>query len=68
MDIQYVINAYLCIKYILSYISMKESKEGNILKCAQQKAREENFDALPELRQLGHTYLTHREIIVIEAV
>ena len=56
MDIQYVIDAYSCIKYILSYISKKESEEGNILKCAQQEAREGKSDALSELRQLGHTY------------
>ena len=68
MDIQYVIDAYSCIKFILSYISKKESEEGNILKCAQQEAREGKSDALSELRQLGRTYLTHREISVMEAV
>ena len=68
MDMQYVIDDYSCIKYNLSYISKKESEEGDLLRCAQQEAREGNTDALTELRQLGRTYLTHREISVMEVV
>ena len=34
MDIQYVTNAYQCIRYILSYISKKEAEESSLLKAA----------------------------------
>ena len=52
-DIQYVTDAYSCIKYILSYISKKESEESDLLKCARE-AREGNQDAVDELKRLGH--------------
>ena len=68
MDIQYVTDAYSCIKYILSYISKKESEESDLLKCAQREAREGNQDAVDELKRLGQTYLTHREIGIMESV
>ena len=46
IDIQYVVDAYSCISYILSYISKKESEEGQLLKTAQKEAREGNNEAV----------------------
>ena len=68
MDIQYVTNAYQCMRYILSYISKKEAEESSLLKAAQQEAREGNLSATQELKKLGKLYLTHREISIMEAI
>ena len=68
IDVQYVVDAYSCIAYILSYISKKESEEGELLKAAQKEAREGNVSALSELRKIGKVYLTHREVSSMEAI
>ena len=69
LDLQFVTDAYSCIKYILSYISKKESEEGNLLKEALRESREEhNNSTKQELKKLGNTYLTHREISIMEAI
>lgn len=68
IDLQYVVDAYSCINYILSYISKKESEEGQLLKSAQKEAREGNVDAVKELRTNGQVYVTHREVSIMEAI
>ena len=68
MDIQYVVDAYSCIAYILSYISKKESEETQLLKTAQKEAREGNTDAIAELRKIGRVYLSHREVSIMESI
>ena len=68
LDIQYVVDAYSCIAYILSYISKKESEEGQLLKEAQREAREGNDGAITELRKIGRIFLTHREVSSMEAI
>jgi hypothetical protein len=68
IDIQYVVDAYSCISYILSYISKKESEEGELLKAAQKEAREGNHDAVKELRTIGQVYVTHREVSIMECI
>ncbi|KAJ8034442.1 ATP-dependent DNA helicase PIF1 [Holothuria leucospilota] len=68
MDIQFVLDAYSCIMYILSYMTKAEHEMGSLLKQAQQEAREGNTDAVAELRRLGSVYLNHREVSIMEAV
>ncbi|KAJ8027670.1 ATP-dependent DNA helicase PIF1 [Holothuria leucospilota] len=68
MDIQFVLDAYSCIMYIVSYISKAEREMGDLLKTAQQEAREGNVNAMDELRKLGSLYLHHREVSVMESV
>lgn len=68
IDLQFVVNAYSCIAYILSYISKKESEEGALRKAAQKDAREGNADAVKELRSIGQVYVTHREVSIMEAI
>lgn len=46
-------DAYSCIKYILSYISKKESEESNLLKKAQEECREGNLSVAAELKKNG---------------
>ncbi|KAJ8050356.1 hypothetical protein HOLleu_03530 [Holothuria leucospilota] len=62
------LDAYSCIMYILSYISKAEREMGDLLKTAQQEARERNLNAMDELRKLGSHYLLHREVSVMESV
>lgn len=68
IDVQFVVDGYSCIAYIVSYISKKESEEGELLKAAQREAREGNANALTELRKIGRVYLTHREVSSMEAI
>lgn len=68
MDIQFVLDAYSCIMYIVSYISKSEREMGDLLKASQQEAREGNIKPMEELRKLGSVYLNHREVSVMEAI
>ena len=68
IDLQYVVDAYSCICYILSYISKKESEEVQLLKTAEREACEENLEGVKELHRLGHVYLTHREVSIMEGI
>ncbi|KAJ8019346.1 ATP-dependent DNA helicase PIF1 [Holothuria leucospilota] len=68
MDIQFVLDAYSFIMYILSYITKAEHEMGALLKQAQAEARQGNTDPVTELKSLGSIYLNHREISILEAV
>lgn len=68
MDIQFILDPYSCIMYIISYITKAEKELGELIKAAQREARQNNEEAIQELRKLGNVYLTHREISVMEAV
>ncbi|KAI8498196.1 hypothetical protein Bbelb_241400 [Branchiostoma belcheri] len=68
MDIQYVLDAYSCVKYIVSYISKAEREMGKLLKQAHKEAREGNEDVVTEMRKVGHAYIHHREVSAQEAV
>ena len=68
MDIQYVLDAYACVMYIVSYITKAEREMGDLLKNAQKEAAEGNVDAVSQLRKLGSVYLQHREVSVMGAI
>ncbi len=68
MDIQYVMDGYACVMYILSYITKAEREMGDLLRNAQREAAEGNTDAITQLRRLGSLYLHHREISVMGAI
>ena len=68
MDIQYVLDAYACAMYIVSYITKSEREMGDLLKNAQKEASEGNVDATQQLRKLGSVYLQNREISVMGAI
>jgi hypothetical protein len=42
MDIQFVMDPYSCVAYILSYISEAEAEVGALITSAQKEAREGN--------------------------
>ncbi|KAI8513472.1 hypothetical protein Bbelb_101110 [Branchiostoma belcheri] len=68
IDIQYVLDAYSCVRYIVSYISKAEREMGKLLKQAQKEAREGNEDVVTETKKVGTKYLHHREVSAQEAV
>ena len=70
LDIQYVLDPYSCIMYILSYISKSEHELGELLRTAQRELWEADrtTDLKKQMRKLGSVYSEHREVSVQEAV
>ena len=69
MDIQYVVDAYACVVYIISYISKAEREMGLLLGNAQREASKEgNVSAKDAMKQLGSVYLHNRDVCAQEAV
>lgn len=69
MDIQYVVDAYACVVYIISYISKAEREMGLLLGNAQwEAAKEGNASAKDALKKLGSVYLHNRDVCAQEAV
>ena len=65
LDIQYVLDPYSCIMYILS-----EHEPGELLRTAQRELWEADrtTDLKKQMRKLGSVYFDHREVSVQEAV
>ncbi|XP_062580136.1 uncharacterized protein LOC134242119 [Saccostrea cucullata] len=68
MDIQFVLDPFSCIVYIISYISKSEREMGMLIKQTKVEAEEGNLDAHQTLKRIGSAYLHHREVSVQEAV
>ena len=69
MDIQFVVNAYACIVYIVSYIAKAECEMGLLLSAAQREATQEgNKDARKAMRKIGSVNLHNRDVSAQEAV
>nr|XP_022296821.1 uncharacterized protein LOC111106437 [Crassostrea virginica] len=68
MDIQYVLDPFSCIVYIVSYISKAEREIGMLLKQTQIEASEGNLSARDTIKKIGSAYLNHREVSAQEAV
>ncbi|XP_062574797.1 uncharacterized protein LOC134236639 [Saccostrea cucullata] len=68
MDIQFVLDPFSCIVYIVSYISKSEREMGMLLKQTKLEAEEGNLDAKQTMKKIGSAYLHHREVSAQEAV
>ncbi|XP_024120095.2 uncharacterized protein LOC112141236 [Oryzias melastigma] len=68
MDIQYIVDAYACVVYIISYISKDEREMGLLLRNAQKEAEKGNASAKESLKKLGTVYLHNRDVSAQEAV
>lgn len=69
MDIQYVVDAFACVVYIISYISKAEREMGLLLGNAQREvSKDKNLDAKSALKKLGSVYLHSRDVCAQEAV
>ena len=68
LDIQFVLDPFSCIVYIISYISKSEREMGMVLKQTKIEAEEGNESARTTLKKIGSAYLNHREVSAQEAV
>ncbi|KAK3088416.1 hypothetical protein FSP39_018892 [Pinctada imbricata] len=68
MDIQFVLDPFSCIVYIISYISKSEREMGMILRQTKIESEEGNLNAHQTMKAIGSAYLHHREVGVQEAV
>lgn len=69
LDIQFVVDAYACVVYIISYISKAEKEMGLLLGNAHREAQKEaNVNAREALKSLGSVYLHNRDVCAQEAV
>ncbi|XP_062599362.1 uncharacterized protein LOC134260845 [Saccostrea cucullata] len=68
MDIQFVLDPFSCIVYVISYISKSEREMGMMLKQTKLEAEEGNESARTILKKIGSAYLNHREVSAQEAV
>ena len=68
MDIQFVLDPFSCIVYIISYISKAEREMGMLLRQTKLESEEGNMNARQTMKAIGNAYLHHREVGVQEAV
>ncbi|XP_062589569.1 uncharacterized protein LOC134251199, partial [Saccostrea cucullata] len=68
MDIQYILDAFSCVVYIISYISKAERELGLLLQHTKNEAIEGNLHAQEAMKKVGTAYMHHREISAQEAV
>ncbi|KAG1928320.1 ATP-dependent DNA helicase PIF1 [Pimephales promelas] len=68
MDIQFVLDAFSCVMYMLSYISKPEHEMGDLLKNVIQSVRETNVSEEDEMKQIMQAYSKHRQVSAQESV
>ncbi|CAG2199123.1 unnamed protein product [Mytilus edulis] len=68
MDIQYILDAYSCVVYIISYISKSERELGLLLQQTKTEAADGNLDAQRTMKKVGTAYFHFRELSTQEAV
>ena len=66
IDIQYVLNSYACVMYVASYVMKTDRAMSQLLKRVASEARTDELKQ--QLRKVGSTFLTHREVSAQEAV
>jgi len=67
IDVQFVLDAYSCAAYIVSYISKGQRGMSNLMYQAAKEAKENNLDLKQQLRAVGNKFLTHVEVGAQEA-
>ncbi|KAL6485916.1 hypothetical protein MHYP_G00053080 [Metynnis hypsauchen] len=68
MDIQFILNPYSCIMYMLSYITKAEHEMSEYLKQVVKEASNENDSELEDMKKIMQAYSKNREVSVQEAV
>ena len=67
-DIQFVLDAYACAVYIVSYINKSQKGMSALLDAACKEARKGNMDIQKQIRHIGNQFLNNVEISAQEAV
>ena len=68
MDIQYVLDAFSCAMYIVSYIAKSQRGMSNLLYNACKEAKRGNLDLKKQVYMIGNKFLNHVEVSAQEAV
>ena len=68
MDVQFVLDPYVCAVYILSYITKGQRGMNKLLETASQEANAGNKDIVHKVRHIGNKFLNAAEISAQEAV
>ena len=62
MDIQYILDPYACVVYILSYITKGQRGMSKLLRKASEEASSGNKDIMNKVRHIGNKFLNAVEI------
>ena len=65
MDIQYILDPYACIVYIINYITKKEGHVSRAVKQADTDTKDENVNM--KTRKIGNAILNNQEVSAEEA-
>ena len=68
MDLQFVLDPFSCVSYIVSYISKGQRGLSNLLKDACADAQQADSDVRQQVRRIGNQFLSSVEIGAQEAV
>ena len=68
MDLQFVLDPYACVVYILSSITKGQRGMSKLLETASQEANSGNKDIVNKVRHIGNKFLNAVEISAQEAV
>uniref|UniRef100_A0A671XJ70 ATP-dependent DNA helicase n=1 Tax=Sparus aurata TaxID=8175 RepID=A0A671XJ70_SPAAU len=68
MDIQYVIDDYSCIMYMMSYVAKPEHEMTEFLKNVIKDVKKSDVNKRDEMKQIMQAYSKHREVSAQEAV
>ncbi|XP_054711012.1 uncharacterized protein LOC129220608 [Uloborus diversus] len=68
IDIQFVLDAYACVQYILNYINKSDRGLSKLLRESLDQSRKGNASIKERLRSLGNTFLNSNEVSAQEAI
>lgn len=67
LDIQFILDPYACVAYIVSYIFKGQRGLSNLLFDAWKEAKRKDSDIRQQVRRIGNQFLSHVEIGAQEA-
>lgn len=67
MDIQYVVDDFSCIMYMMSYVSKPEHEMTEFLNSVIRNVKKSKVNERDEMRQIMQAYAKHREVSAQEA-
>lgn len=67
MDIQFILDPYACVSYIVSYISKGQRGLSNLLSEACKEVKQKDSDIRQQVKRIGNQCLSHVEIGAQEA-
>lgn len=62
IDVQFILDAYACAAYVVSYISKSQRGMSNLMYEACKEARQGNKNLQQQVRHIGNKFLSHVEI------